>query len=189
MARRYWLFKSEPDVFSLEDLKNSPNQTTEWEGVRNYQARNLLRDEVQVNDEVLFYHSRQDPMHVAGICRVVRAAYPDPHQFDRRSKYYDARSRQDDPTWVLVDIQFHRDFERPVPLKELRSTPGLENMMLLRKGARLSIQPVTAVEWKIVTALGMSKPPNGAGDAKPGAGRAKARKKAAASASGSRRRQ
>lgn len=159
MAKRYWLFKSEPDVFSFDDLKNRPNQTTEWEGVRNYQARNLLRDEIQVGDEVLFYHSRQDPMHVAGICKVVKAGYPDPHQFDKKSRYYDAKSKKEDPRWFLVDVQWLKDFKRPVTLKELKETEGLEDMMLLRKGARLSVQPVSKDEWKIVTALGRKSKP------------------------------
>lgn len=156
MPKRYWLFKSEPDVFSFQDLKNSPSQTTEWEGVRNYQARNLLRDEIQIGDELFFYHSRQSPMHIAGIAKVVRDAHPDRHQFDPRSKYFDPKSDPSNPTWVLVDVAFHRDFKRPVTLEELKSTPGLENMMLLRKGARLSIQPVSPEEWKVVIALGMS---------------------------------
>lgn len=153
MAKRYWLFKSEPDVFSLQDLKRCPGQTTMWEGVRNYQARNLLRDEVRVGDEVLFYHSRQDPMHVAGTCKVVRAAYPDPHQFDARSRYHDPKASREEPPWVAVDVKFEREFARPVLLSELKSTPGLEGMMLLKRGARLSIQPVAPEEWKIVLSL------------------------------------
>lgn len=159
MAKRYWLFKSEPDVFSFSDLKQSPDQTTSWEGVRNYQARNLLRDEIKVGDEVLFYHSRQDPMHVAGVCRVVREAYPDRDQFDPKSKYYDPKSKKESPTWVMVDVQYVHEFKRPVTLKELKETPGLEEMMLLRRGARLSIQPVSPAEWKIVTKMGNSKAP------------------------------
>ncbi|MCA9726947.1 MAG: EVE domain-containing protein [Candidatus Eisenbacteria bacterium] len=154
MAKRYWLFKSEPDVFSFDDLEKAKNQTTTWEGVRNYQARNMLRDDVQVGDEVFFYHSRVQPMHVAGIARVVRAGYPDPFQFDRKSKYHDEGASPDDPRWYTVDIQAHQRFSRPVTLEEMRETTGLEQMVLLRKGSRLSIQPVTAAEWKIVVGLG-----------------------------------
>lgn len=177
MTRRYWLFKSEPDVFSIDDLERAPLQTTGWEGVRNYQARNLLRDEVKVGDEVFFYHSRQQPMHVAGVCRVVGAARPDPHQFDPASAYHDPDSSEDDPTWVLVDVQFVRKFPRLVTLAELRATPGLEDMMLLRKGARLSIQPVTPAEWKIITALA-SHPAPATSRPKPAPSRGTARKTA-----------
>lgn len=159
MAKRYWLFKSEPNVFSFDDLKKAKDQTTGWEGVRNYQARNLLRDQVQVGDEVLFYHSSVDPMHVAGIAHVVKAAYPDPHQFDPESEYHDPDAKPADPRWVAVDVRFLRDFRRPVTLQELRGTPGLEKMVLLQKGSRLSIQPVTPEEWKIVTKLGQTASP------------------------------
>ena len=157
MAKRYWLMKTEPDVYGLEHLKKEKNKTCEWDGVRNYQARNLLRDEIRVGDGVLFYHSRVDPPGAVAICKVVRAGYPDPTQFDPKAKYYDAKSKTEDPRWFCVDIQWVRDFARTVSLPELKETPGLEEMMVTRKGARLSVQPVTPEEWKIVTALGKRK--------------------------------
>ena len=154
MPKRYWLFKTEPDVFSIADLKKSPKQTTCWEGVRNYQARNMLRDDVQVGDGVLFYHSREKPMHVAGTATVVKAGYPDKYQFDKKSKYYDEKASKDNPRWYLVDIQLDKVFKNAVTLDEMRQMKGLEKMVLLRKGSRLSIQPVTAAEWKIVCRKG-----------------------------------
>ena len=159
MAKRYWLMKSEPDVYGLEHLKAEKNQTCEWDGVRNYQARNLLRDEIRKGDGVLFYHSRVDPPAVVAACTVVREGYPDPTQFDPKAKYHDPKSKPDDPRWFCVDIQLTREFAREVPLPELKETPGLEEMMVTRKGARLSVQPVTPEEWKIVTALGRRKTP------------------------------
>ncbi len=150
MARRYWLMKSDPDTFGLRHLKKSPKQTTCWDGVRNYQARNLLRDEIAVGDRVLFYHSQTKPPAVVGLARVTRAGYPDPTQFDGRSKYHDPASNRSDPRWYAVDIRLEREFERELSLTEMRETPGLEEMVLLRKGSRLSVQPVTAAEWKIV---------------------------------------
>lgn len=153
MARKYWLVKSEPDVFSIEDLKNAPKQTTPWDGVRNYQARNFLRDQMKVGDAVLFYHSRKDPA-VAGTATVVRGGYPDHTAWDRRSKYYDPRSSPDKPTWFMVDIQFESKFDEPVPLALLRDVRGLESMVLLKKGMRLSVQPVTAEEFRIIRDLG-----------------------------------
>lgn len=153
MAKRYWLFKSEPDVFSFAHLERVKNQTTSWEGVRNYQARNMLRDDVQVGDEVFFYHSRTEPMHVAGIARVVRAGYPDPFQFDKTSDYYDPGSSPEEPRWYTVDIRYERPLARPVTLEEMRREPKLADMVLLRKGSRLSIQPVTPQEWQSVIEL------------------------------------
>jgi predicted RNA-binding protein with PUA-like domain len=154
MAKRYWLFKSEPSVFSIHDLAKAPSRRTAWEGVRNYQARNMLRDDVSVGDGVLFYHSSTKPTAVVGTAKVVKAGYPDPHQFDARSKYYDAGSKPDDPRWFLVDIEFDAEFKQPVTLEEMRAMPELADMLLLRKGMRLSIQPVTAAEWKAVCKRG-----------------------------------
>jgi predicted RNA-binding protein with PUA-like domain len=159
VARRYWLFKSEPNVFSIDDLARSPGRTTCWEGVRNYQARNMLRDEIGKGDGVLFYHSRVSPMAVVGTARVVREGYVDDTQFDRRSRYHDPRSDPENPRWYMVDIRLERKFQRPVTLEELRATPGLESMMLLRRGSRLSVQPVTAEEFRIVTKLGSRRSP------------------------------
>jgi predicted RNA-binding protein with PUA-like domain len=153
MARRYWLLKSDPETFGLADLQRSPGRTTGWDGVRNYQARNLLRDELRVGDGVLFYHSQEQPPAVVGLASVVRAGYPDPTQFDPRSKYHDPDSDPAAPRWYAVDVRLERALERPVTLPELREAPGLETMVLLRKGSRLSVQPVTAGEWAIVQRL------------------------------------
>ena len=157
MARRYWLFKSEPNVFSIDDLEKSPKKTTMWEGVRNYQARNMLRDDVKKGDGVLFYHSSVEPMAVAGTATVVQAGYADPTQFRKSAKYYDPKSAKDNPRWFLVDIKFDQKFGRPVTLAEVKEAKGLEKMVLIKKGSRLSIQPVTATEWRIVCNLGGAK--------------------------------
>lgn len=154
MAKRYWLLKTEPEVFSFEDLAKSPDRTTSWEGVRNYQARNLLRDEVKKGDGVLFYHSNAAPPAVVGTAKVAREAYPDPFQFDRRSRYHDPGSDPEDPRWVSIDVRYDRAFKRPVTLPELRETRALAGMALLRRGNRLSVQPVTPEEWRIVLDLG-----------------------------------
>ena len=154
MGRSYWLMKSDPDTFGLPHLKRSPRKTTCWDGVRNYQARNLLRDEIEVGDGVLFYHSQVQPPAVVALARVVRAGYADPTQFDGRSKYHDPDSDRSDPRWYAVDIRLERELECEVTLPEMRETPGLEDMVLLRRGSRLSVQPVTADEWKIVQKLG-----------------------------------
>lgn len=154
---RHWLMKSEPDVFSIDDLAKAKKQTTGWDGVRNFQARNLLRDEIAVGDGVLYYHSSVDPPAVVGLARVVKAGYPDPTQFDPKSDYYDPGSKPDAPRWFSVDIAFDRKLARPVTLPELRADPVLADMMLLRRGSRLSVQPVTAAEWKRIVALGDGK--------------------------------
>jgi len=151
---RHWLVKSEPDAFSFDDLWRAPRRTTCWDGVRNYQARNYMRDDMRVGDLVLFYHSNAEPTGVAGIAEVARAAYPDPTAFDASSEYHDPKSRPDAPTWMMVDIRAVRRLERVVPLAELRETPGLERMALLQKGSRLSVTPVTPEEFAIVEALG-----------------------------------
>lgn len=153
MPKRYWLFKSEPDVFSIHDLKKAKGKTTEWEGVRNYQARNLLRDDVQKGDEVLYYHSRKNPMAVVGTAKVAKAGYPDPYQFDRKSKYFDEKSQRDNPRWFLVDITLGSIFKREVTLKEIKSTAALNKMVLVTHG-RLSVQPVTANEFQTIVKLG-----------------------------------
>jgi predicted RNA-binding protein with PUA-like domain len=153
---RYWLMKSEPSVFSIDDLARAKNQTTSWDGVRNFQARNLLR-EAQVGDSVIFYHSSADPPAAVGTATIAKAAYPDATQFDPKSDHYDAASKKDDPRWFVVDVKFERKFPRPVTLAELRATPALEGMVLLRKGSRLSVQPVTPAEWKVVCKLGEAR--------------------------------
>jgi predicted RNA-binding protein with PUA-like domain len=147
--------KSEPDVFGIDHLERSPDATTSWGGVRNYQARNLLRDEIAVGDRVLFYHSSCKTPGVVGTASVVRAAYPDPLQFDPGSEYHDPASSPDRPRWYAVDVRLERKFDRLVSLAELRETAGLEQMVLLRR-SRLSVQPVTAVEWERITRLGFT---------------------------------
>lgn len=146
----YWLFKTEPSTYSWEDLKQQPNRTDYWDGIRNYQARNFLRDQVKKGDLVLFYHSVKQPQAIMGIAKVVREAYPDPTAFDPDSKYYDPKSDSENPRWVMVDMQAIAEFDPPILRDELKQIPGLGNMMLLRKGSRLSIQPVSEEEWKII---------------------------------------
>lgn len=155
----YWLFKSEPNVFSLEDLKNSPKKTSFWEGVRNYQARNFLRDEIQKDDLVLFYHSRVEPIGVVGIAIVTKSGYPDPYAFDPQHKYFDPKSKKEKPTWYGVDVKFREEFPRCVTLKEIKAHKGLADMMVAQKGARLSIQPVKEKEFEIIRKLANSQPP------------------------------
>lgn len=144
---RCWLMKSEPSAFSIEDLKNAPNGTDHWDGIRNYQARNLMRDEMKRDDRVLFYHSSADPTAIVGTARVVREAYPDHTALDPDSKYFDPKSMSENPRWVMVDIQFESQFAVPLTLAELRKLSQLNDMMLLKKGQRLSIQPVTEEEF------------------------------------------
>jgi predicted RNA-binding protein with PUA-like domain len=163
VAKRYWLVKSDPATFGLPELAASPERTTRWDGVRNYQARNHLRDDMQPGDGVLFYHSQSDPPAVVATAKVVRAGYPDPTQFDRKSPGHEPRARPDQPVWYAVDIQLDEVLERPVPLSEMRDEAGLRQMVLLRKGSRLSVQPVSAAEWRIVTALGSRRPGAGTG--------------------------
>lgn len=154
MAKRYWLFKTEPNTYSWDDLVGEPEQTTCWEGVRNYQARNLLRDQIKKGDLGLFYHSSTNPQCIMGTCRVVTEGYPDPFQFDPKSKYFDEKSDPDDPRWFLVDVKADKAFKRPVTLPELKEMPELEGMMLLRRGARLSVQPVSPEHFKHIVAVG-----------------------------------
>jgi predicted RNA-binding protein with PUA-like domain len=158
MAKRYWLLKSEPSVFSIDHLARAPRKTTFWDGVRNYQARNLLRDEIKVGDGVLFYHSSADPPAVAGTATVVGAGIPDPTQFDPASDHFDPDSPRDNPRWFGVEIRWESTFDRLVPLDELRATAGLKDMVLLQR-SRLSVQPVTAAEWNAIVRLADSPAP------------------------------
>jgi predicted RNA-binding protein with PUA-like domain len=153
MTKRFWLFKSEPDCFSITDLEKSPNQTTSWSGVRNYQARNVLRDDVKVGDEVLFHHSSTDPVGIAGLCVITRSGFPDPSQFDPSDEYYAPKASPEKPIWFAVDVKFQHKLNEVIPLHELKRTPGLEKMMVCQRGARLSVQPVTAQEWQIIQRL------------------------------------
>ena len=158
MARRYWLFKTEPESFSIQDLAHARHRRTVWDGVRNYQARNFLRDDVRVGDGVLFYHSNANPAGVAGTARVVAAGHPDHTATDPGDPHFDPKSDPDEPRWFAVDIELDQVFPAIVPLATLRETPGLEGMELLRKGSRLSIQPVTTAAWKRILRLGGSVP-------------------------------
>lgn len=146
----YWLFKSEPDCFSIDDLAKSPKQTATWDGVRNYRARNILRDEVKLADAVFFYYSSSDPLGIAGICSVVREGYPDATAWNPKSEHYDPKSSRQKPVWYTVDLKFVRKFKQLVTLAELKSLPALQNMMVTQRGARLSIQPVTVGEWQAI---------------------------------------
>jgi predicted RNA-binding protein with PUA-like domain len=148
---RYWLFKTEPGSYSIDDLQR--DRRTHWNGIRNYQARNLLRDEISVGDGILVYHSSTDPVGVAGTAEVVRDGYPDSTARDPSSDYYDPKASDDDPRWFMVDIEFRERFPTFVPLSELKATKGLETMVVTTK-SRLSVQPVTAEEYEIVTGLG-----------------------------------
>jgi predicted RNA-binding protein with PUA-like domain len=150
----HWLIKSEPDVFSIDALKRAGS--THWEGVRNYQARNHLRA-MQVGDLALFYHSNADPPGVAGVARVCREAYPDDAQFKPKSPYYDAASKKDDPRWSMVDVEFVEAFPTFVPLDTLKADPELEGMLVIKKGMRLSVQPVEPAHFQRVLRLGKSK--------------------------------
>jgi predicted RNA-binding protein with PUA-like domain len=155
MPAKYWLMKTEPTTYSIDDLAKEKNQTTCWEGVRNYQARNLLRDEIKKGDRVLFYHSACKEPAVVGTAIVSKSGYPDHFAFDSKSKYYDKKSDPEDPTWYMVDIKLEKRFDQPVTLKQLRERAGLKEMMLLQKGSRLSVQPVRKNEFE--TILKMAK--------------------------------
>ncbi len=150
MPRRYWLLKTEPTVFSIQDLARQKDQTTCWEGVRNYQARNLLRDEIATGDGVLIHHSNAKPPHIAGTASVVKRGYPDHYAWKKHHKYFDPKSSKEDPTWYMIDVQLDSIFAEPLPLDHLKTVPGLADMMLLQRGSRLSVQPVTPAEWRTV---------------------------------------
>jgi predicted RNA-binding protein with PUA-like domain len=148
-----WLMKSEPEVFSFADLLKAPKRTTGWEGVRNYQARNYMRDGMRVGDLVLFYHSNAEPSGVAGIAEVARAAYPDPAQFDRKSEYFDPKATREAPIWMQVDLRAVEAFPRVVTLEMLKADPALAGMEVTRKGSRLSVQLVSRPHFDRVVAL------------------------------------
>ena len=151
MPRRYWLMKCEPSAYTIDDLARDGR--TCWEGVRNFQARNFLRDVMQVGDGVLFYASNADPSGVTGLASICRAGYPDHYAWQAGHKYFDARGTEADPVWYMVDVEFVERFAATVPLATLKRTPGLEEMMVTKKGSRLSVQPVTRAEYDVVTAL------------------------------------
>ena len=155
----YWLFKSEPDCFSFADLMAAPSQTTGWDGVRNYQARNMLRDEIKAGDHLFYYHSSADPPAIVGIAEVVRDGHPDPTAFDPSAGHFDPRSRPDAPSWYQVAIRAVRPIDPPLGLPSLRSVAALANMELLKKGSRLSIQRVRPEEWAAVLEIAGIDPP------------------------------
>ncbi len=150
----YWLMKSEPDVFSFKDLKSRPKKTEPWNGVRNYQARNFMRDEMKVGDLILFYHSSCEIPGVAGIAKVSSAPYPDSTQFDKKSEYFDPKATPENPRWMLIDVSFEKDLKSFVSLEQIRNYPELSKMRLLQKGNRLSILPVSEEEFKFILKLG-----------------------------------
>ncbi|HXT57513.1 MAG TPA: EVE domain-containing protein [Pirellulales bacterium] len=155
--KKYWLLKSEPTSFSIQDLAACPKQTTFWSGVRNYQARNFMRDEMRAGDEVLFYHSGAEPPAIVGTAAVVREGYPDHTAWDPSDSHYDVKASPDNPIWQMVDIKLGRIFDEPLPLDSLRSVAALRNMELLRRGSRLSVQPVSKSEFETVLRLAESK--------------------------------
>ena len=146
----YWLMKSEPDTFSIDDLINCPDQIEPWDGIRNYQARNIMRDQMKIGDLVFFYHSSCKIPAVVGVMQVHSKPYTDPTQFDPESKYFDVKSQPDNPRWQLVDVKFIEKFSKSISLTKMRKIPELSEMQLLKKGNRLSILPVTPTEWKII---------------------------------------
>lgn len=150
---QYWLMKSEPTSFNIDDLQKRPKQTTAWDGVRNYQARNMMRDEMKIGDLAFFYYSNCDVPGIVGIMEVVSKSYPDPTQFDHQSKYFDPKATPDKPIWYLVDLQFKEKFKTIISLEKLRANPHLSDLLILRKGNRLSITPVSQEDWKMILTL------------------------------------
>jgi len=150
---RYWLMKTEPDTFSIDDLIKSENQTTHWDGIRNYQARNFMRDDMQIGDMVLIYHSNCKEPAVVGLGEVSSEPYPDFTAFDPGSKYYDPKSSEENPRWVMVDVRFREKFSKPVTLKQIKQDSKFDGMKLVQRGMRLSIQPVEASEYAEIIRL------------------------------------
>lgn len=148
----YWLMKSEPSEFGIDDLINMPNQTEHWDGVRNYQARNLMRDEMKIGDQVFFYHSNCEQPGVVGTMEIVREGYPDFLAFDPDDKHFDPKSDPDNPRWFMVDVKYLRKLDRTISLQELKQKPELEGLALVRRGNRLSIMPVTEEHWHFILA-------------------------------------
>ena len=151
--KHYWLLKTEPTSFSFDDLWKAPRRTTFWDGVRNFQARNTLRDRMKAGDQVFIYHSSADPTGIVGIAEVAREGYPDPTAFDSKDSHYDPKSKRESPTWYGIDVKALEKIDPIITLEELRRTKGLEKMVLLQKGSRLSVQPVSESEWRVITAL------------------------------------
>lgn len=152
---KYWLMKTEPNVYSIDDLEKDGREP--WDGIRNYQARNFMRDDMEIGDLVLFYHSNAKPPGVAGIARVCSKPYPDPTAFESKSKYFDPKSSEANPTWILIDVEFVSKFNDIISLDDIRGNSGLKNMMVIRKGVRLSIQTVIKKEFDIIKKMGSKK--------------------------------
>lgn len=149
----YWLMKSEPDAFGIDDLAQRPNQIEHWDGVRNYQARNMMRDDMKIGDQIFFYHSNCELPGIVGIAEVAKESYPDFTAFDPNDKHFDPKSNPDKPTWFMVDVRFVRKFKRTISLQELKLKQELADLALVRRGNRLSIMPVSAAQWHVI--LGM----------------------------------
>ena len=150
---KYWLMKSEPDVFGIDHLKKMKNETEHWDGVRNYQARNMMRDEMKKGDQVFFYHSNCKEPGIVGVMKVVKKGYPDFTAHEPEGKYYDPKSSPDNPRWYMVDVKFEQKFTHTITLDELKTYPELEDMQLVKRGNRLSVMPVTAQQWKFILSL------------------------------------
>jgi len=157
-AKQYWLMKSEPNAYSIDDLKR--DDTTYWDGVRNYQARNFMRDDMKVGDKVIFYHSNTEPPAAVGVAEVIKESYPDFTAFDPNDLHFDPKSKEEKPTWYMVDIKFIEKFKRPVPLKEMKENPKLQNMKLVQRGNRLSVMPVSKDEFNEILRMSKNKPLN-----------------------------
>jgi predicted RNA-binding protein with PUA-like domain len=151
----YWLMKTEPSTFGIDHLEKKPGKTAMWDGVRNYQARNMLRDDFKKGDQAFIYHSSAEQLGIAGIMQVVRTAYPDPTQFEKKDDHYDPASKREDPRWFVVDVQLKRRFKRVITLDELRKheTRELDGMLLLKRGNRLSITPVSEAHWQFILSI------------------------------------
>jgi len=150
---KHWLMKSEPGEFGIDDLESRPGQIEAWDGVRNYQARNMMRDDMKTGDLVFFYHSNCETPGIVGIARIVREAYPDPTAYDPNNKHFDPSSKPDDPRWFMVDVQFVRKLKRTIALSELKNKPELEGLALIRRGNRLSVMPVEEKMWNFILTL------------------------------------
>lgn len=146
----HWLMKSEPNAFSIDDLMQKPDRTTHWDGVRNYQARNMLRDQIKKGDLAFFYHSNSDPSGIVGVVEIVQDGYPDFTAFDPKNHHYDPKSTPERPLWFMVDVKFVRKFNRMISLAELKSNPHLQNLAVVRKGNRLSVLPVSEKDWQAI---------------------------------------
>jgi predicted RNA-binding protein with PUA-like domain len=157
MPTKYWLIKSEPEVFSIDDLAKAKNRTTHWDGVRNYQVRNYIRDEIKTGDKVIFYHSNADPLAAVGICEVVKEGYPDSTAFDPKNIHFDSKSKKELPTWYMFDVKFEKKFSKPVSIGEMKANKKLQKMKLIQRGNRLSVLPLTKDEYDEIVKMGIQQ--------------------------------